>query len=311
VIDVPDVVRAKAVAAGSTGWLDGLPDLVAGLERDWGITVGATIPGGTEAYVAEAVVEDGGTDVVVKIVIPRSADVIALHHEITVLRLADGDGCVRLLRSDADRGAMLLERLGASLHDLAPPLAERLEVLCSVAERFWRPAPGVDLPTGAEKADWLAATIPPAWAELGRPCSERTIEHAVDCARRRAAAHDDDRAVLVHGDLHQWNVLRAADRWALIDPDGLLAEPEYDLGIVMREDPEDMLDGDPYARARWLAERTGLDPVAIWEWGVVERVSTGLLAERIGLQPVGRQMLTVADRFAELAPPAQGASAGS
>jgi hypothetical protein len=31
---------------------------------------------------------------------------------------------------------------------------------------------------------------------------------------------------------------------------------------------------------------------------VVERVSTGLLATRIGLQPVGRQMLVVADRVA-------------
>jgi streptomycin 6-kinase len=39
-------------------------------------------------------------------------------------------------------------------------------------------------------------------------------------------------------------------------------------------------------------------PVAIWEWGVVERVSTGLVATKIGLQPVGRQMLALADRIA-------------
>lgn len=29
--------------------------------------------------------------------------------------------------------------------------------------------------------------------------------------------------------------------------------------------------------------------MAIWEWGVVERVSTGLVCTEIGLQPVGRQ----------------------
>jgi hypothetical protein len=29
----------------------------------------------------------------------------------------------------------------------------------------------------------------------------------------------------------------ADDDFKLVDPDGLLAEPEYDLGIVMREDP--------------------------------------------------------------------------
>ena len=44
--------------------------------------------------------------------------------------------------------------------------------------------------------------------------------------------------------------------------------------------------------------RCGLDAAAIFEWGVVERVSTGLSATKIGLQPVGRQMLTLADRLA-------------
>ncbi len=84
----------------------------------------------------------------------------------------------------------------------------------------------------------------------------------------------------------------------LVDPDGLLAEAEYDMGIVMREDPVELLSGDLHERARWLATRTGLDATAIWEWGVVERVSTGLLCTVVGLQPVGQQMLAVADRIA-------------
>ena len=60
----------------------------------------------------------------------------------------------------------------------------------------------------------------------------------------------------------------------------------------------DVLDNDPQERARWLAARTGLDAISIWEWGVVERVSTGLLGTKVGLQPVSRQMLAVADRLA-------------
>ena len=108
--------------------------------------------------------------------------------------------------------------------------------------------------------------------------------------------------MLVHGDVHQWNALRTPERdgpgWKLVDPDGLLAEPAYDLGILMREDPVELMAGDPFDRAAWLAARTGVDATAIWEWGVVERVSTGLLAEQIGLQPVGRQMLAAADAIA-------------
>jgi streptomycin 6-kinase len=118
------------------------------------------------------------------------------------------------------------------------------------------------------------------------------------CAARRAAAHDDERAVLVHGDVHQWNTLEAGGGFTLVDPDGLLAEPEYDLGVIMREDPVELLRGDPCERARRLAARTGLDPTAIWEWGVVERVSTGLICTMIGLQPTGHQMLAAADRIA-------------
>ncbi len=102
----------------------------------------------------------------------------------------------------------------------------------------------------------------------------------------------------MHGDVHQWNALEASGGFKLVDPDGLLAQPEYDLGIIMREDPLDILDADPHERARWLAARTGLDATGIWEWGVVERVSTGLLGTKVGLQPVARQMLAVADRVA-------------
>ena len=104
--------------------------------------------------------------------------------------------------------------------------------------------------------------------------------------------------MLVHGDAQQWNALLAGDAFKLVDPDGLLAEPEYDLGVVLREDPDEPLAADTWATARWMAVRHDLDADAIWEWGVIERVSTGLVATRIGLQPVGRQMLELADGLA-------------
>lgn len=293
---VPEVVCNKALAAGAEQWLAELPALIASLEQDWSIAVGSAYVDATEAFVAKAVLNDG-TSAVVKLIVPRTGD--AATNEITALRLGRGQGCVQLLREDEARGALLLERLGRSLHELALPMRQRHEILCSVAARVWRPAPGCGLPTGEEKARWLSEFIATTWEELDRPCTERAVEHALACAARRIAAHDDERAVLVHGDVHQWNALEAEGGFKLVDPDGLLAEPEYDLGIIMREDPLELLAGDPHQRARWLAERTGLDSSAIWEWGVVERVSTGLLCTQIDLQPVGRDMLFAADRVAE------------
>jgi streptomycin 6-kinase len=187
--------------------------------------------------------------------------------------------------------------------DLAVPLPRRDELLVDAAMQLWRPAPDVGLPTGADQGRWLIDHIRRLWDELDHPCSARAVDHAVECAERRIAAHDDERAVLVHGDVHQWNALQAGDGFKLIDPDGLLAAPEYDLGVLLREDPDAVLVGDdPARRAHRLAARSGLDATAIWEWAVVERLSTGLLGEQIGLQPVGRQMLEVAELVAGSSP---------
>jgi streptomycin 6-kinase len=295
-IQVPEVVRQKAYAVGAGGWLDDLPLLIESVEHDWGIAVGEAYTDSTEAFVAKATCADG-TPAVLKLLVPRGGD--APEREIAALRLTNGEGCARLLRDDVERGALLVERLGRSLYELALPIRERHEILCATAERIWRPAPDCGLPTGAEKARWLADFITATWEELDHPCSERAFEYALACAARRAEAHRDERAVLVHGDVHQWNALEAPDGFKLIDPDGLLAEAEYDLGIIMREDPLEALDGDPRERSRWLAARTRLDETVIWEWGVVERVSTGLLGTKVGLQPVAREMLAVADRVCE------------
>lgn len=295
-IELPDVVVNRALAEGAQSWIDGLDDLVASLAASWGFTLGASYGEGTEAFVAEATLDDG-TAAVIKILVPR-ADEGVDDREAQVLRLAAGDGCPVLLHEDPGSGALLMERLGPSMFALGLTYEQRLPVLCDVARQIWRPAPDCGFPTGAVKARSLAAAVVEMWEELDRPCSARVIDGALACAARREAAHDDERAVLVHGDVHQWNALRTldGDGFKLVDPDGYLAEPELDLGVVIREDPLELrAAGDPFATARFMAARCGLDATAIWEWGVVERVSTGLLATKIDLQPAGRDMLDTAE----------------
>ncbi|HEX6287349.1 MAG TPA: aminoglycoside phosphotransferase family protein [Acidimicrobiia bacterium] len=290
-MDIPEVVRKKAEVAGAHEWIRHLPTLIADLEDEWACRVIRPLDGATEAYVAQVAL-GGGELAVLKLLIPR--DSIAVANEIEVLRLVDGDGCPRLYRADPSRGAILMELLGDSLESMGLSMAHRHQILCEAARRIWRHV-DVDLPTGAEKGEWLIESIVRKWESLDRPLPERVIDHAVDCGRKRIAAHDPTRAVLVHGDVHQWNALATDDGFKLIDPDGLLAEPEYDLGVIMREDPAELMESDPFQRAVRLASLSGLDPNAIWEWGVVERVSTGLILTEIGLQPVGSQMLAAAE----------------
>ena len=302
---VPEPVLKKAMAQGIEGrrWLDRLGRLIDGLERVWGVTVGATLPGGSEAYVAAART-DAGDDAVVKIEMPPYE---SFAGEVRTLAAANGRGYARLLEHDEERHAMLQERLGPSLGESGLSVPVQMEILCATLRRAWETSPPAGLQTGAEKARWLSEFIAATWEETNRPCSRRVIEQALTFAEVREAAFDPDIAVLVHGDAHSDNALRdpehAAARFKLVDPDGLLAEPACDLAVPMKEWSRELLIGGDAARlgrerCSHLSRLTGVGARGIWEWGFVERVSTGLLVTRVGADRLGREMLDVAEAWA-------------
>ncbi|MCR5880832.1 aminoglycoside phosphotransferase family protein [Phenylobacterium sp. J367] len=279
--------------------------MVAELAAAWDLRLGATLAGGSSAFVAEAVTSDGAS-AVLKIVMPGEEPV---ETEIRALSLADGRGYARLLAADAGRRALLTERLGATLASQGWSQDRELERLAATLADAWRPMPRPDglLPL-PEKARWLARFIETAWGELGRPCSRRVVERAVAYAEARAAAHDPARAVLLHGDPHAHNALadpRAPGRFRLIDPDGVWGEPAYDVGAMLRGGSAALLAGEPVALGRARAARaaalTGQPEDAVWAWGFVERVSTALYAWKLGGEADGRRMLAVAEAWSEAA----------
>lgn len=305
-IDVPEIVRRKAATHGAIGlrWLRNLESLVAELERDWGLEVGSTLLGGTDAYVAEATTRDGGR-AVLKLGIPAVEEGWGFTNEIRTLRAADGQGYARLLRHDEPRAAVLLERLGPKLNSLGLSVEDQLRVICTTLREAWIPAPAeVRLPTGAEKAASLAEFIGLAWEDTGHPCSKRVIHCALAFAATRAAAFDPSEAVLAHGDAHSANTLQDVGEkgFKFIDPDGLITERAYDLAIPMREWGAELLVGDALElgrrRCALLSRLTGVEPGPIWEWGFVERVSTGLLLLQVGHELLGREFLDVAEVWA-------------
>ena len=77
--------------------------------------------------------------------------------------------------------------------------------------------------------------------------------------------------------------------------DGLRAEPACDLGTIIRCNPD--AGDDLWGRAERLAARTGVDVVAIWEWGTIHRLIGGLFSRYIGFQPFGDLLLAEADRL--------------
>jgi streptomycin 6-kinase len=261
--------------------------------------------GGTTDFVAEAVTADD-IPAVIKVAMPAAMDGrAALENEVRTLRLANGRGCVRVLDYDADRGAVLLERLGPQLQRLNLPVAAQMEVICSLLGDLWTvPCGEADLPSLHVKGRWLAEFITATWEHADRPCSRPVIDRALTFAERRSAAFDPSRAVLAHGDGHASNTLQdltsmRANEFKLIDPDGLRGEPEYDLAILMREFTDEPLAGDPLKiglyRAGYVERHTGYDEQKIWEWGYVERVSAGLLCAKLGHIHLARDFLHISE----------------
>jgi streptomycin 6-kinase len=282
-------------------WLAELPELVAAVAERWRLQLGQPYRGGTAAYVVAAA-DGSGRACVLKIAMALNSDEAdAFARSLRVHQLARGRGCAELLAHDESVPAMLLERLGPNLEELGMPLPRLLDAICATLRSFWRlVGDDVGLPTGAEKAAWLARFITTSWDALGRPCDRQVIERAVTYCDDRAAAIDPTRAVLVHGDAHGWNTLTAGSgSFKLVDPEGLRSEPEHDLGVAMREYNEPLLLGDTARlvreRADLLASRCGVDPQKVWEWGFIERVSTGLANLR-HFGDAGKAFLEVATR---------------
>jgi streptomycin 6-kinase len=306
---VPAFVRQRVRHLGQRGerWLAELPEVIAQLERAWSITVGQALTGGTGSFVAPARTAEGG-DTILKIAIPDMGFADGLR----VLESAQGHGYVRLLAADREREAMLLEGLGPPMASLALPPEQQITLLCQMLRQAWqapRPA-GLVVTPDEEKAGQLFRLVSRLWEELGHPCSLRVVSQALRYAERRAAAFDLKRCVVVHGDPHPWNALQvrvprvgAEAGFVFVDPEGFLADPAYDLGVALRDWCAQLLATGTARAAAALARRycallsaeTGVEETAIWEWGFLERVSSGLYCLELGIEELGRPFLQTAE----------------
>lgn len=167
---------------------------------------------------------------------------------------------------------------------------------------------GATITPATEKTTQLGKLVGRLWESLGRPCSKRVRDQALAYSTSRAAAFDIDRCVVAHGNPHPGNALRvltpragAESGFVFVDPDGFLADPAYDLGVVLRDWSPQLLAGDTSALARrycrLLAAETGVDETAIWEWGFLERVSTGLYTMQFAGPNLYRPFLETAERL--------------
>jgi streptomycin 6-kinase len=148
-------------------------------------------------------------------------------HEIQGLRFWNGDPTVRLLESDDELGAMLLERClpGSPLRALAED--DQDVVISGLLRRLWRqplePHPFRPL-----------STLTRYWANETQSQIEQAPEVDMGLVRAGLQLFEElpgnaTRTALLATDLHAGNVVRAErEPWLVIDPKPFVGDPAYD-----------------------------------------------------------------------------------
>jgi streptomycin 6-kinase len=170
-----------------------------------------------------------------------------------------------------------MERLepGKPLHMLRDDRAE-MGIAARVMQQLWRPVPAQHpFPT---VTDWgkafdrhraehsgTAEPLPLAIFEQG----ER-LYYELDASSTGQ--------VLLHGDLHQGNILSATRQpWLAIDPKGVVGEPAYETGPLLLNLWEELYPVSDRAsilarRVAWLADELALERERVRLWGIARLV---------------------------------------
>ncbi|MEU9123380.1 aminoglycoside phosphotransferase family protein [Streptomyces sp. NPDC048506] len=297
------VVEQMGRTASGRAWLARLPGMLREIEERWEVRLGAPFHGGSCSWVAPAELSDG-TAAVLKVTWPhREAD-----GEGPALRAWDGNGAVRLLDADRERGALLIERCrpGTALGDARLPPAERLALAAGLLRELWAaPAPAAG---ELERVDAVCAQ----WADLAaermgrlRPGYDPGLV-ALGIELLRTLPATAAREVVVHGDVNPSNVLAAERRpWLVIDAKPMVGDPAYDPWplLLQLDDPFAHPEPRPVLRERYalVAEVLGEDPARLLAWSVARGVESALWSADHDDIEGGAEELTELQVLAELA----------
>ncbi len=211
-------------------WIDNLPQIIEDCKKGWSIKVNDPFPDLSYNYVAPVVLQDG-SQAVLKLSPPEDHEFLT---ELEALKVFDGRGIIRLLESDIDSGAMLLERVspGISLEKLEVD-EDMTDIAISVMNRLWCTAPAVhNFPTMLEWSKGFVRMRAEFYGGTG-PFPTDMVEQAEKIYSEYCANPNGN--YMLHGDFHHGNILSShRDSWLAIDPKGLVGEREYDTAAFLR-----------------------------------------------------------------------------
>jgi streptomycin 6-kinase len=271
----PSFLQTHLAFAGEDGrrWVESLPAIIAACEARWGIAVDA--PFKLSLNFAAPAARADGAQFVLKVIAPHlDADL-----EPDVLRAWAGRGAAELVAHDAEFGAMLLERClpGDELAVLFPDHDDAAtSAAADLMTQLWQPLPADHPYPGLAEYTGVLDRLDELFAGQDWPMDRRVAAAAVGLRAELLASAPE--TVLLHGDLHHHNILRAQRQpWLCIDPKGVAGERAYEPSPFFYNPADEWpgtVDVARVVRRRidLISERAGLDRQRVIGWAAVQGI---------------------------------------
>ena len=257
-------------------WIEQLPNIVAACAKQWDLRIEDPM---TEdyaemsySYIAPAT-DARGKEVILKIGSPVQLAEM-WQQECHALQLCNGNGTVKLLDFDEALGVLMLERVrpGVPL-GVCPDDEENTRIAARLMEKFWRPVPKIHSfrPTDYEidgfdklrkKYNGGTGPLPEKWVVRAETLYDELMSTSKE-------------TVVLHGDLHHWNILSSErEPYLIIDPKGYFGDPGYEVGAFLANYPDASCEGRDRGeidvrRVEIMAEELDIPRERIIKWGLV------------------------------------------
>jgi len=275
-IKINEALQKNVIGAwGQTGklWLDQLPMKLKEFENKLNIRINTAFANLNFNYVAPCRLPDGNY-AIFKCGIPNDE----LKSEILALKYFDGNGSVKLIASNGDEGWLLIDKLEPGM--MLSSVEDDDKATCifvNITQQLHRPIKNInEFPTIGTWSKGFERLRREFHDGLG-PFPKDLVDYAEKLSQELLKS--SSKQVLLHGDLHHYNILSHGDHWLAIDPKGVIGEQEYEVSAFMKNPMPQLMFRDHLKkilkrRIDIIAEMTGFDRERLLAWSFVGAMLT-------------------------------------
>lgn len=278
-------------------WWQHLPQFLENLARTQELTLLTPFEHLSFNYVLP-VLGSRGEEWVLKVSVPHDE----FSREINALKHLNGRGSVRLIAANSEEGWMLMERMlpGTRLVDVLDE-QQAIPIAVSVMQHLWAPVTEPQLFIPLE--EWIRSLEKLNTQESLQQLVKKKLRDFV-ISRAKELLSNQGEPVLLHGDLHHYNILQHQSEWLAIDPKGIIGEREFEIGAFLRNPlcvVEDPLETQELARnLDWVIDLTSFNRERVLSWCIVQAILCVCWYVEDAMLEKARQLTAYAERLYSL-----------